>query len=105
MMEQGFFERVYAVVCAIPRGKVLCYGDVARAAGFPRMARQVGWALHNNPRPGQIPCHRVVFKDGSLSKGFAFGGPEVQAALLSAEGVEVEDLKVDMKKYRLDIEF
>lgn len=104
-MEQGFFERVYDIVCAIPKGKVLSYGDVARAAGFPRMARQVGWALHSNPRPGEIPCHRVVFKDGSLSKGFAFGGPEVQAALLEGEGVKVDNLKVDMKKYRAQMDF
>ncbi len=96
----GFFEEVYKIVCAIPRGKVLSYGDVARLAGNPKMSRQVGWALHCNPRPGEIPCHRVVFRDGGLSTGFAFGGPEAQAALLSAEGVEVRELKVDMNKYR-----
>ncbi len=100
---EGFFENVYKIVCSIPRGKVLSYGDVARAAGRPKMSRQVGWALHSNPRPGEIPCHRVVFNDGCLSSGFAFGGPEVQAALLQEEGVEVVDLKVDMSKYRWDM--
>ena len=99
----GFFEQVYKVVCAIPRDKVLAYGDVARLAGAPKMSRQVGWALHNNPRPGEIPCHRVVFRDGSLSSGFAFGGAEVQAALLEGEGVAVRGLKVDMKVYRWDV--
>lgn len=96
----GFFEAVYEVVKAIPKGKVSTYGEVARAAGAPRCARQVGWALHCNPEPGVIPCHRVIFRDGSLTDGFAFGGREVQKAMLEAEGVEVSsDFKVDLKKF------
>ncbi len=97
----NFFERVYAVVEKIPRGKVLSYGDVARLAGSPRSSRQVGWALHVNPRPGQIPCHRVVFKDGHVSPGFAFGGPQIQRAMLQEEGVGfLKDGSVDMQKFR-----
>ncbi len=97
----SFFERVYNVVVQIPRGKVLSYGDVARLAGSPRSARQVGWALHVNPRPGEIPCHRVVFKDGTVSSGFAFGGPQVQRAMLEAEGVEFSaDGAIDMSVFR-----
>ena len=96
----GFFESVYAVVKRIPKGKVLTYGDVARAAGAPRCARQVGWALHSNPEPGVIPCHRVVFGDGRITDGFAFGGKEVQKALLEAEGVQFDNDFIDLKKYR-----
>ena len=95
----NFFERVYEVVKRIPKGKVLTYGDVARAVGAPRCARQVGWALHSNPEPGVIPCHRVVFGDGRLTDGFAFGGKEVQKALLEAEGVQFENDIIDLKKY------
>ncbi|NMM99465.1 cysteine methyltransferase [Bifidobacterium sp. DSM 109958] len=85
---QGSFgERVYAVVRRIPRGKVATYGQVAALAGAPRCARFVGYALHANPEPGVIPCHRVVFRDGSLAPGFAFGGPDRQRALLEGEGV------------------
>ena len=84
-----FFESVYEVVKNIPAGKVATYGDVARAVGMPRASRQVGWALHSNPQQGIIPCHRVVFADGSLTNGFAFGGREVQKALLVGEGVEI----------------
>ena len=99
-MMSGFFESVYAVVKRIPEGKVLTYGDVARAVGAPRCARQVGWALHSNPQPGVIPCNRVVFGDGRLADGFAFGGKEVQKALLEAEGVQFDNFIVDLKKYR-----
>lgn len=98
-----FYSAVYEVVKSIPRGKVLSYGDVARLVGRPRSARQVGWALHVNPQPGIIPCHRVVFKDGRLTDGFAFGGIDVQCELLKSEGVEVEDGAVDMNKYRWNI--
>lgn len=83
----AFYERVYAVVREIPRGCVMSYGQVARLAGNPRGARAVGYALHRNPYPGEVPCHRVVFRDGSVSPGFAFGGPEVQRRLLEEEGV------------------
>lgn len=99
----NFFDGVYRAVRNIPKGKVLSYGDVARLVGAPRCARQVGWALHVNPQPGVIPCHRVVFKDGSICPGFAFGGEEAQAALLESEGVQVRDGKVDMEKYRWKI--
>ncbi len=97
----GFFAEVYKTVRTIPRGKVLSYGEVAARCGSPRASRQVGWALHSNPEPGVIPCHRVVFSDGSVSPGFAFGGPGVQRALLESEGVVFgADGRIDMKKYR-----
>ena len=96
-----FFERVYEFVKTVPKGKVVCYGDVARAIGSPRASRQVGWALHSNPYFGEVPCHRVVFRDGSLTQGFAFGGIDIQKAMLVSEGVGFkEDYKVDIEKYR-----
>ncbi len=99
----NFNQRVYEVLARVPRGKVTTYGDIARLLGAPRSARQVGWALHNNPQPIVNPCHRVVFKDGSLSPAFAFGGINMQAQLLQSEGVEVIEGKVDMKKYRWEV--
>lgn len=96
-----FFNAVYEFVKRVPAGRVVTYGDVARAIGSPRASRQVGWALHCNPQQGVIPCHRVVFADGSLAPGFAFGGREVQKAILESEGIEVsEDFKVNLSKYR-----
>ncbi|MBP5466104.1 MAG: MGMT family protein [Clostridia bacterium] len=85
-----FFERVYRAVKQIPYGKVASYGQIATAAGNKNMARQVGWALHVNPTPNVVPCYRVVFKDGSLSPAFAFGGENVQRQLLEKEGVKFD---------------
>lgn len=65
------FEKIYEIVKRIPRGKVASYGLVAAMAGNPRWARVVGYALHVNPEPGKIPCHRVVTKDGCVSSAFA----------------------------------
>ncbi len=95
----SFFDRVYEYVARVPRGKVVTYGQVAAAIGAPRCARQVGWALHVNPQPGIIPCHRVVNREGRLAPAFAFGGTDAQARLLEAEGVEVCDGFVDLEKY------
>lgn len=90
-------ERIYDAVCQIPRGKVCTYGRIAALAGNPRAARAVGFALHRNPRPGVIPCHRVVFQDGSLCKGFAFGGEDAQRHLLEDEGIAfLPDGRVDL---------
>ncbi len=93
----GFADNVYEAVQLIPSGHVANYGTIACMVGQPRSARYVGYALHRNPRPGVIPCHRVVFKDGHLSQGFAFGGPDAQRKLLEDEGVAfLEDGRVDM---------
>ena len=92
-------KRIYEAVKRIPRGRVATYGQVAAMAGNERMSRAVGNALHKNPTPGIVPCHRVVDAKGRLAGGFAFGGMEAQAALLADEGVEVKDGKVDLGKY------
>lgn len=95
----SFFQRVFALVRQIPEGRVTTYGQVARMIGEPRKARYVGFAVHQSPGvAGGVPCHRVVFKDGSLAPGFAFGGPDAQRILLENEGVTfLPDGRVDMK--------
>lgn len=96
----SFFSKVYEAVKLIPKGRVATYGDIARHVGSPRAARVVGYALHVNPEPNVIPCHRVVNREGRLAPSFAFGGMDVQKALLEAENVEVsEDGHVDLEKY------
>ena len=94
-----FDQSVYEYVKSVPRGKVTTYGMIARAIGHPRAARQVGNALHRNPTPVVVPCHRVVNREGRLAPEFAFGGIEMQASLLRGEGVEVEGGFVDLEKY------
>ncbi len=94
------FEKIYEVVCKIPRGKVATYGQVAALAGNPHWSQVVGYALHANPRPFEIPCHRVVNRFGEVAPAFAFGGESVQRQLLIQEGVEFDaDGRVIMEKY------
>ena len=92
-------DRIYAVVASIPKGRVATYGQIARLAGNPRMARAVGNALHKNPDANTIPCYRVVNAKGELAGEYAFGGAWAQKELLEADGIEVIDGRVDLKKY------
>ena len=94
------FEKIYEVVRHIPEGRVATYGTVARLAGNPRWARVVGYALHVNPQPLVIPCHRVVNREGRVAPAFAFGGEQVQRDLLESEGVVFEaDGHVDLRRF------
>ena len=61
------FEKIYEIVRQIPSGKVATYGQIAALAGNRRWSRVVGFALHVNPDPGGIPCHRVVNRFGEVS--------------------------------------
>lgn len=101
----GFFNAVYEAVKLIPRGKVATYGTIARLTGRPKAARYVGYALHVNPQPITIPCHRVVDREGRLAEAFAFGGRDAQRALLESEGIEVKDGKVDLTVCLWDCDF
>ncbi|MBR1693666.1 MAG: methylated-DNA--[Lachnospiraceae bacterium] len=94
------FDRIYDVVKRIPKGKVATYGQVALLAGNRRWARVVGYALHVNPDPQYIPCHRVVNREGEVSSAFVFGGCNRQIELLAGEGVESEEGRVDLNVYR-----
>lgn len=97
-------KRIYEAVKRIPRGKVATYGQVAELAGDKKMARAVGNALHRNPDPDTIPCYRVVNSKGELAGEFAFGGEGAQAKLLLADGIEVNDGKVDLRIYGIHVE-
>lgn len=97
-------KRIYEAVQKIPKGCVATYGQVAEMAGNKRMSRAVGNALHKNPDPENIPCFRVVNAKGELAGEFAFGGKGEQAKLLEAEGIEVINGKVDLKKFGLKLE-
>ena len=96
-------KRIYEAVKKISKGKVATYADVAEMAGDRKMARAVGNALHKNPDPSTIPCHRVVNAKGELAGEYAFGGAWKQAQILESEGVEITEGKVNLKKYRITL--
>jgi methylated-DNA-protein-cysteine methyltransferase related protein len=94
-MEKTVRNRIYNFVSKIPKGYVATYGQVAKKCGL-KSARTVGFWLHRNSDPEKIPCHRVVFSDGSLSKNYVFGGEKEQRVKLKSEGVEFVGEKVSL---------
>lgn len=81
-----FRARVFGIVRRIPRGRVVTYGDVARLAGRPRLARLVGRLMATATLPG-LPYHRVVGAGGALG-GYG-SGAAFKAAQLAEEGIVV----------------
>jgi len=94
------YDRIYAVVRRIPRGRVTNYGDVAQRAGLPGRARQVGYALHACKEEDGLPWHRVVNAQGEVSLRSDLGMDQIQRQLLEAEGVEFNDRgRVDLAHF------
>lgn len=92
------FSLIYEQVARIPRGRVCTYGQIARLVGNPRLSRVVGYAL--KAAPDDLPCQRVVTKDGGLSDAFTPLGKETHRMLLEMEGVTfTPDGRVEMEKY------
>lgn len=83
-METNFADRVRTVVRAIPKGKAMTYGQVAKAAGHPGAARAVGMVMKNNYDPA-VPCHRVIRADGKIGD-YNRGGAIRKHQLLKEEG-------------------
>jgi methylated-DNA-protein-cysteine methyltransferase related protein len=81
------YQRIYAVVRRIPKGRVATYGQVAALAGIAGHARQVGYALHALPDRSTVPWHRVVNASGGISVRSLPGGELIQQQLLAREGV------------------
>lgn len=79
-----FQRRVWARMQAIPAGRTLSYGALARELGST--ARAVGAACGANPIPIIVPCHRVIAADGGLGGYSGQGGVETKQALLRLEG-------------------
>lgn len=100
-MEQknSVFDKIYEIVKQIPFGQVATYGQIASLVGNKKYARVVGYALHQNPNPDEIPCFRVVNRFGQVSKAFAFGGENQQIGLLEQEGIQIVEGRVDLEMY------
>lgn len=94
----NLFDQIREKVRKIPSGKVATYGGIAKSLDL-KDSRKVGWAIYGNTDP-EIPCHRVVAKDGSLAPKFSLGGIEEHRKRLQSEGIIfLEPNKVDLSKY------
>jgi len=91
-------EKIFKLLTKIPKGKVSTYSILAKISNI-KSPRAVGKILHNNPNHKKYPCHRIVYKDGKLSKNFAFGGVTKQKQLLEKEGISFVEEKVEIEKH------
>ena len=87
-----FQRKVLGKLQEVPRGAVLGYQALGAAAGAPKGARAVGNAMHNNPVPIYVPCHRVIASDGGIG-GYG-GGVARKLQLLRSEGFALGDKAV-----------
>jgi methylated-DNA-protein-cysteine methyltransferase-like protein len=92
------FNKVYNLVSKIPKGKVTTYGSIAKIINVD--PRVIGFALHANKNPKNIPCHRVINSKGKISSGYAFGGKYSQKKILEKEGIKFDKKQtVNFKKF------
>ncbi len=84
-----FQKKVLHKLQEVPRGTVVSYQALGAAAGAPKGARAVGNAMHNNPVPIYVPCHRVIASDGRIG-GYG-GGAARKLQLLRSEGFALAD--------------
>ena len=89
LVGHSFQKKVLDKLQAVPRGAVISYQALAAAAGAPNGARAVGNALHNNPVPIYVPCHRVISSDGRIG-GYG-GGVARKIQLLRSEGFALDN--------------
>ncbi|MBE9159237.1 MGMT family protein [Nodosilinea sp. LEGE 06152] len=96
------YERIYAVVRQIPRGKVATYGQVAELAGLVGKPRLVGYALYRVDTMSDVPWQRVINAKGEVSESTRRNGSDyVQRAMLEDEGVVFDRRgRVDLNQYR-----
>lgn len=99
MNNTKFFIKVYDIVSRIPEGQVATYGQIAFMAGNPHASRIVGYAMSKAPLE-QLPCHRVVNKEGRMAPDQVFGGQDIQRSMLEQEGVTFKQNGcIDMEKH------
>ena len=94
----SFSEQVLRYLTLIPKGRVMTYGQLARAVGRPGASRAVGNILHRNPDPDRFPCFRIVNSRGMIAEHFGLG-PDEQIRRLRADGIQVVNGRVDLEKY------
>ena len=95
-----FRQEVWSILCEIPYGEVITYGDIAKKMAVKMnkksmSSQAVGGAVGHNPISIIIPCHRVVGSNGSLT-GYA-GGIDKKIKLLELEGVDMSNFFIPAK--------
>jgi methylated-DNA-protein-cysteine methyltransferase-like protein len=94
------YELIYTVIEHIPRGRVATYGGIARLAGLPGHARQVGYALRVLPDGRDLPWHRVVNAKGEISARSDAHSEAIQRVRLEREGVALADGRVPLRRFQ-----
>lgn len=98
MYSDSLFSQIRKQVSKIPKGRVSTYGEVARSINL-KDSRKVGWAIYGN-QDKNIPCHRVVNKDGYVALKFSLGGWREHKLRLESEGIEfVNEKQVNLDKH------
>ncbi|PHS73726.1 MAG: cysteine methyltransferase [Cycloclasticus sp.] len=92
-------QKIYSIVCEIPKGCVSTYGDIARFAGYPRCARLVGVALRSAPDDLNIPWHRVINAQGKISFSKGSDKAQIQQQRLEEESVVFMSGVVNLRQY------
>ena len=87
------------VLGTVPSGTVATYGQIAKLAGYPGYARQVGHTLKNLPRDTNLPWFRVVNAQGKSSFPEHTQAFRTQKKLLEAEGVVLSGVKVSLRRF------
>lgn len=100
MAGNAVMEAIWGVVAAIPPGRVSTYGEVAKLAGLPRGARQVGRALGKAPVSLQLPWFRVIAAGGRIALPKGTRGYRTQISKLRADGVTVENGRVRLTAFQ-----
>jgi len=91
------WARVYKLVKSVPRGRVVTYGQLARALRLRGGARTAGRAMAGCPSGRGIPWHRVVGAGGRLLIREPLAS--LQRRLLESEGVQVTENRVPLARY------
>jgi methylated-DNA-protein-cysteine methyltransferase related protein len=98
---ENYIDPVFKFLKTLSKGKVVTYKMVAEHCGVPN-PRNVGWILRQNTDPDIIPCYKVIRSDGSLAKGYKFGGRKEQKNRLAVDGIKFNRLKIaNFKIYNL----
>ena len=102
-MSGGLFDKVYRLVCLVPLGKVVTYGQIATLLGHPRAARTVGWALHSlsDEQARVVPWQRVIGVGGRITTSCQTDSAQLQRQFLEEEGIEFDRRgDIDVARFR-----